>query len=71
MKKQQIQIYRMGVRLNEWLKKISEAMKYKKTMDTRELEKWIENLRDSLSTIHESKSSAPKDVQAQMLAFEE
>jgi|JI6StandDraft_1071083.scaffolds.fasta_scaffold06969_9 hypothetical protein len=71
LKKQQIELFRIGVRLNEWLKKIADAVRYKKSVDARELDKWLENLRENLTVIHESRPLAGKEMQAEMAAFDE
>jgi hypothetical protein len=41
----------MGVRMNESIQKLAEAIKFKKTMDVREIDKWLDGFRDSLTTI--------------------
>lgn len=48
-----------------------EAIRYKKQVDARDLEKWLDNLKESTATINEGRSGAGKEAQAEMAAFDE
>lgn len=50
---------------------MSEVLRYKKTVEAREIDKWLDGLRDNLAAIHDARPSMQKDIQVEMNAFEE